>query len=84
MVKMRHNCATVVAVQPRRLFGVGFYPYVGLQQDERNAIILNVLDQKEAQESRALLCIGIDLDHPAVPYAVLAVRQSPNLFDELQ
>ena len=81
--KMRHNWTTVVTAPHQRQFYAAFYPYIGLLRDERNAIIEDILDQKEARESRGAICIGLDLNHPEVPYAILAARPSPNLFDEL-
>ena len=83
-VKLAHNWISIVTGPSQRRFCVSLYPYLGIQRDERNGVIVNVLERTEARESRGALCIGIDLDHPEVPYAVLAANPSPNLFDELQ
>ena len=81
--KMPYNWAAIVTLPPQRQFYVAFCPYIGIQKDERNALIQDILGRQEAQESRGALCIGIDLEHPEEPYDVVAGRPSPNLFDEL-
>ena len=81
-VKKRHNCVIVVAGPPQRKFFAALYPYYRIDREIRNSFIAQVLDSQEARECRGALCMGVDLEGETLPYSVLALARTPDLFEE--
>jgi len=78
-----HNWVILVTGPKERKFFYAVYPYFSIDRDLRNSVIDGILDDGEAANARGAMCIGIDLDHPSLPYAICALKQFPNLFDAL-
>ena len=82
-LRMPHNWAVLLAGPAERQFFIALYPYMAMQHENRNSVVSEILDQKEAENARGAICIGVNLDHNELPYSVIALRKLPDLFDQL-
>ena len=78
-----HNWVILLTGPPERRFFFAVYPYLNIDRDLRNSVINGILDDGEANNARGAMCIGLDLDRPYLPYAISALREFPDLFDDL-
>ena len=76
-----HNWVVLLAGPPKRRFFFAVYPYAKIDRDLRNAVISEIFKDAEAEKARGAMCIGLDLDHEDLPYAVSALKDLPDLFD---
>ena len=80
-VHQKHNWVSFQTGPEQRRFLIIGYPYIGLGKKERDDVMMEILHSKEAEESRGVAIIGLNLDREDYPYSVMAGRLDTNLFD---
>lgn len=80
-VDKKHNWVTFLFGPKRKSFAVIGYPYVTINKEERNNIIMNILHSEEAKKSKGSVIIGINVNKEDYPYSILAGRLDTQLFN---
>jgi hypothetical protein len=80
-VKQKHNWVSFQTGPAQRQFLIIGYPYIGISKEERNNVMMEILHSKEAEKSRGVAIIGLNLDKKDYPYSVMAGRLDTDLFD---
>jgi hypothetical protein len=82
-VEKPHNWALFLSGPERRRYAIIGYPYTTDDKELRNSIMNEAVHQDEAEKSRGVIVIGINVRRNDYPYSVLARRLVTNLFDTL-
>lgn len=77
----KHNWVTFLFGPKRKSFAVIGYPYVTINKEERNNIIMNIFHSEEVKNSKGSVIIGINVNKEDYPYSVLAGRLDTQLFN---
>jgi len=80
-VDKKHNWVTFLFGPKRKSFAVIGYPYVTINKEERNNIIMNILHSEEVKNSKGSVIIGINVNKEDYPYSILAGRLDTQLFN---
>ncbi len=80
-VDKKHNWVTFLFGPKRKSFAVIGYPYVTINKEERNNIIMNIFHSEEVKNSKGSVIIGINVNKEDYPYSILAGRLDTQLFN---
>ena len=80
-VDKKHNWVTCLFGPKRKSFAIIGYPYVTINKEERNNIIMNILHSEEVKNSKGSVIIGININKEDYPYSILAGRLDTQLFN---
>jgi hypothetical protein len=80
-VDKKHNWVTFLFGPKRKSFAVIGYPYITINKEERNNIIMNIFHSEEVKNSKGSVIIGINVNKEDYPYSILAGRLDTQLFN---
>lgn len=82
-VSMPHNFVILKSGPVRRQYVIVGYPCTTEDRDIRNSVIDEIVHGEDAEGSRGVAVIGMNLLYPNYPYSFLARKIATDLFDEL-
>jgi len=80
-VEKKHNWLFFSSGPEKRKFMIVGYPYINIDKEERNNIMMNIINSEEVTKTRGVVIIGFDVNRFDYPYSVLAGRLETSLFD---
>lgn len=65
----------------QRSFFIAAFPYINLDTNERNNVLAEIINSKEAEGVKGVIVIGVNIDSKDYPYSVIGGKWENDLFD---